>query len=329
MVEQEAVLIMETIFVSIAAMDDSEVVPTVKNCFDAATHPERVVVGVGLAALEPSIYNELKEFYGDDPRLRITYEEIQRNDLEPLGVGKGRWRAARLYEDEDYMLQIDCHTHLAQGWDVDMIDLYKGAKEASGNPKTIMTTYVGLFKYHPERKPREGKERNAYPFYLPNELWLYAVPRWGDFPLNELWPGKYPNKYYPNVKFNPACAFGDREWAKDTGVDPDATFYDEDLIYSISLFGRGFSFVYPNCDVFPITHLNADDINEYGGKRMFFTDYVTPELNDQITSRLQAHYTKFINDPENADAIHAYEVYTRTNVRFGAISPFYMPKDYR
>lgn len=320
---------MKTIFVSIAAMDDTEVVPTVKNCFEAAAHPERIVVGVGLAALEPSIYDELTALYKDDPRLRITYEQIQRNDLEPLGVGKGRWRAARLYKDEDYMLQIDCHTHLAQNWDVDMIDLYEGAKEASGNPKTIMTTYVGLFKYHPERKPKKGCERNAYPFYQPNELWLDAVPRWGDYPLLEIWPGKYTEKYYPNVKFNPACAFGDGEWARDTMVDPEATFYDEDLIYSIRLFGSGFSFVYPSCEVFPITHLNGDDINEYGGKRTFFTDYVTPELNDQITARLQEHYRKFLANPANYESIKAYEKYTRISTRFGAISEFYMPKEYR
>lgn len=319
---------MKTIFVSIAAMDDTEVVPTVKNIFEAATHSERVVVGVGVAALEPSIYDELTALFKDDPRLRITYEEIQRNDLAPLGVGKGRWRAARLYKDEDYMLQVDCHSHFALGWDVEMIDLYEGARKASGNPKTIMTTYIGHYAYYPERKVIEGHARNAYPFFTPNELWVDAVPRWSDTPLEEIAPGKYTDKYYPNVKFNPACAFGDSEWAKDTGVDPEAMFYDEDLIYSIRLVDRGFALVFPNCAVFPVTHLNGDDINEHGGSRLFFTDYVTEEQNQEITHKLQAHYRKFITDPDNQAAVKKFEKYARIKANFGAITENYIPKEY-
>ena len=319
---------METIFVSIAAMDDSEVVPTVKNCFEAATHPERVIVGVGLAALEPSIYEELTALYKDDPRLRITYEEIQRNDLAPLGVGKGRLRAARLYKDEDYMLQIDCHTHLASGWDVEMIDLYKGAKEASGNPKTILTSYIGLYKYQPERRVVDGWSHTSYPFFIPNQLWMRTVPKWGDFPISKLWPGKYTEKYYPNVKFNAACAFGGKEWALDTCIDPEAIFYDEEVVQSIRLIGKGFSLVFPNVDQFPITHLNSDDINDKGGERMFFTDYVTKEQDAQITANLQAHYKEFLADPANSSAIKAYEKYARISTRFGAITENYMPKDY-
>lgn len=315
---------MKTIYVSIAAMDDTEVVPTVLNAFAAATHPERIVVGVGLAALEPSIYNELTERFKDDPRLRITYEEIKRNDLEPLGVGKGRWRAARQYKDEDYMLQVDCHSHFAEGWDVDMIDLFERAKIASGNAKTIMTTYIGHYGYTPERNVI--RSRNAYPFFVPNELWVDAIPRWTDYPLDQ---DRYKDEFYPNIKFNPACAFGDKEWAKDTGVDPNAMFYDEDLFYSINLFDKGFSFVYPNKQVFPITHLNGDDINEFGGQRIFFTEYVTPEQDQEITRRLAASYTEFLANPENATKIRKYEKYAKLSTKFGAIIEEYVPKEYR
>ena len=318
---------MKTIYVSIAAMDDTEVVPTVLNAFEAATHPERIVVGVGLAALEPSIYNELTERFKGDPRLRITYEEIQRNDISPLGVGKGRWRAAKQYKDEDYMLQVDCHSHFANGWDVDMIELFEKAKQASGNPQTIMTTYIGHYGYTPERNVIRA--RNAYPFFVPNELWVDAIPKWYDFPMEEVAPGKYNEEFYPNVKFNPACAFGDRKWAKDTGVAPDAMFYDEDLFYSINLFDRGFSFVYPNKEVFPITHLNGSEINEFGGKRMFFTDYVTPEQDEEITRILRNNYLSFLNNPDNSTKIRKYEKYAKLNTRFGAIISDYVPKEYR
>lgn len=316
-----------TIFVSIASMDDSEVVPTVVNAFNAATHPERIRVGVGLAALDKKIYKQLNKIYKNDSRLRMTYEKIKRNDLTLLGIGKGRYRAARLYKDEDYMLQIDCHTRFEDGWDETMISIYEGAKKASGNPKTILTTYIGVYSYQPERKP--VFDRNAYPFFVPSALWMGAVPRWTDLPLSEV-PGKeFKEPYYPNVKFNPACAFGDKEWAKDTGVDREAIFYDEDLKYSINLYDRGFSFVYPNLEHFPITHLNSDFINEHGGERMFFTDYVDKKTDEEISRRLVVGYVSFLNDPANAEKIKKFEKYARINTRFGAITEYYIPSSYR
>jgi len=81
--------------------------------------------------------------------------------------------------------------------------------------------------------------------------------------------------------------------------------------------------------VFPITHLNGDDINEFGGERMFFTDYVTKEQDDEITKILGERYAAFLSNPENAAKIRKYEKYAKLNTRFGAIIPQYIPKEYR
>lgn len=312
-----------TIFVSIAAMDDTEILPTIENLFAAAKHPERVYVGLGFAGRDRSTIKRVKALKND--RIRFTNYWVRKNSFKHLGVGKGRLRAAHLYRDEDYFLQVDCHSHFAKDWDVDMIQLHTEAKEASKNPKTIVTTYVGWYKYHPERRPVENGERNAYPFYIPGQLWVQAVPRWFDVPLAE----RYTDKFYPNVKFNPACAFGDRQFGRDTKASPDAWFYDEDLRYSIELFDAGFSFVYPNLKVFPITHLNADLINKDGGQRLFVLDYLSKTKRAKFDDKLRTSWFKYISDPKNAQKIQNYERYARVNVRLGAISEKYVPRGYR
>lgn len=311
-----------TLFVSLAAMDDSEIIPTVENIFAAASYPGRVYVGVGFAGRDRSVAKKLAKM---GPQVRYTDYRVRKNSFKHLGVGKGRVRAATLYEGEDYFLQVDCHSHFAEGWDETLIALHTEAKVASKQEKVIVTTYVGWYKYHPERKPIEGGERNAYPFYLPGELWVGAVPKWYDNPLEPT----YTDKFYPNVKFNPACAFGDRQFGRDTKASNDAWFYDEDLRYSIELYDAGFAFVYPNLKVFPVTHLNANFINEHGGQRPFVLEYLRKSLRPKFDDKLRESWYRYIDDPANQQKIKNYERYARISVRHGAIIKDYVPKEYR
>jgi hypothetical protein len=312
-----------TIFVSIAAMDDTEIVPTVLNALNSAKYPERIRVGVGIAALKDVEYKKLLKL--KDARIRCSFTKIKKNAFDELGVGKGRIRAEVLYNNEDYFLQVDCHTHFAQDWDEFMIDLYSEAKEEAKSDRVVMTNYIGLYKYQPERKPIANMERTAYPFFNPGSLWLDAVPRWGDYPLGV----ETPNKFYPAVKFNGACAFGDREFAKNTGSSPDLMFYDEEIVYSVELYNMGFSLVFPNLKWFPITHLNGSDRNSFGGSRLFVTDYLKPSLKKEFDDRLIAGYREYLAHPKNKNKIRAYEKYAKISLKHGAATNRYIPKEYQ
>ena len=312
-----------TIFVSIAAMDDTEIVPTVLNALNSAKYPDRIRIGVGIAALKDTDYKTLVKM--NDPRIRCSFAKIKKNKFDELGVGKGRIRAEKLYQDEDYFFQIDSHTHFAQDWDEFMINLYTEAKAYAKSDKVVMTNYIGLYKYHPERKPVENMQRTAYPFYRPGKLWLGAVPQWGDYPLGE----DSTSKFYPAVKFNAACAFGDKEFANNTGSNPNLMFYDEEVIYSVELYNMGFSLVFPNLKWFPITHLNGDDRNDFGGSRLFVTDYLKPSLKTEFDSRLISGYKAYVADPSNQVKIRQYEKYSKISLKHGAAAAGYVPKEYR
>jgi len=312
-----------TIFVSMAAMDDTEILPSVLNALNSAKHPERIRVGVGIAALDDSDYKRLVAL--NDDRVRATFVRVKKNTFDHLGVGKGRIRAEVLYQDEDYFFQVDCHTHFAQDWDEFMINLYAGAKEAAQNDKVVLTTYIGGYKYQPERKPIEGWEYTAYPFYEPGNMWVMSIPKWGDFPLTDA----TPDKYYPCVKFNAACAFGDRNFGRDTGSSPDLMFYDEEIRYSVELYEKGFSLVFPNLKWFPITHLHGDNRNEHGGSRLFVTDYLKPRLKQEFDVKQIAGYKAWVADPVNKVKIKNYENYAKISLKHGAASARFIPKGYR
>lgn len=312
-----------TIFVSIAAMDDTELVPTVLNALNSAKYPERIRVGVGIAALKDTDYKRLLKL--NDSRIRCSFTKIKKNRFDDLGVGKGRLRAAALYRDEDYFFQVDCHTHFAQDWDEFMVNLYEEAKAAAKSDKVVMTNYIGTYKYHPERRPIDNMERTAYPYYQPGNLWVTAIPRWGDYPLGP----NHPDKFYPSVKFNAACAFGDHNFAKNTGYNPDLMFYDEEIVCSVELYNAGFSLVFPNLKWFPITHLNGDDRNSFGGQRLFVTDYLKPALKREFDVRQIDGYKAYVTNPDNQQKIRKYEKYAKLSLKHGAAKAEYMPKDYR
>ena len=315
---------METIFVAIASMDDTETVPTIKNLFEAAEHPDRIRVGVAISERYKTTYKAVKKAFGKDSRVDISYHKVVFNDISTLGVGKGRAAALAFYREEDYVLQVDSHTMLLEKWDTTLIKWHKEAVEETSNEKTILTSYVNIYHYNPTRQEKEGSSVNFYPFYLPGETWLGRLPKWSD----QLLPMEYPRRMYPCVKFCAAFAFGNKHFGRNPGTFVEALFYEEELVQSINLVHAGFSLVFPNIYRLPVLHLHGDHRNKHGGKRVFFTDYVDAETNLKISDTVVENYFKFLDDPKNQAAIHKYEQYARINLRFGAISHLFIPKKY-
>ena len=315
---------METIFVAVASMDDTETVHTIRNLFEAAKHPERIRVGVAVTERYKTTFKAVRKAFGNDERVQMSHHPVTYNDISTLGVGKGRAAALSFYNDEDYVLQVDSHTMLLKDWDTTLIEWHKDAVKETSNEKTILTSYVNIYHYSPTRQPKKGSDINFYPFYLPGETWLGKLPKWSDVPL----PIQYPRRMYPAVKFCAAFAFGNKHFGKTPGTFVEALFYEEELIQSVNLVYAGFSLVFPNIYRLPILHLHGDHINQNGGKRVFFTDYVDAETNIKISDTVIENYFKFLNDPKNKAAIHKYEQYARINMRYGAISPEFVPKNY-
>lgn len=314
---------METIYISIPSLNDTETKATIENAFLSADYPERIFVGVSVLDLDTTVYNEVIDLSKTYNNIKADFVQLDTTSTNQFGTGDGRQRAANMYSGQDYMLQIDSHTHFTKGWDSYLINLFKEAKEFVGQDKVMLTAYLGNYNYGPKRGWMDIHDIR-YPYYLPEEFFLNKIPGWDLFVITE----KVKNKFIPCVKFNGNFAFGDKEFIQNSGRDPESIFYDEEMIQSINLIGNDFAMVFPNLAGFPLTHLYSDHINEHGGKRMYYTEYLTQEQAEESARKSVERYFDFIDNPDNKKAVKKYQKYARIDLKRGAIAYNYVPKKF-
>lgn len=307
----------KTIYVSLASMDDTETTVSLKNIFESADFAQRIFVGV-------SCMSKNKKFIKSIESLKSKYS-ISTKYFTPhaniLGTGFGRFNAMSMYSNQDYFLQVDSHTNFEKGWDTYLINLFEDAVKEVGNEKIVLTAYLGRYGYLPERKAIQAATR--YPYYNPGELFDNFYPSWMDAVIVHL-----PEKFYPCVKFNGNFAFGNKNFANNTGVVKEAQFFDEELLQSINLIGNGFSMVFPNIEEFPLTHLYHNDINDFGGERKNMSSYVKKNVMNQITNHKKMLYYLFLEDEKNLESVKSYQEYAKINMKLGAIKDYYIPTYY-
>jgi len=316
----------ETIYISIPSLDDLELEYTIESAFKNATNPERVYIGVNLLSMYKHTLKKLKRMSKKYPNISFSYEKQKKNNINTLGVGRGRKNAEILYSGQDYLLQVDSHTHFEKNWDSYMIDLFEEAVKEVGDDKLVITCIPPVFGYDAEKNPYRTGPNTRYPVFLNNEFFINVVPRWKSEDSLEV----TQKRLIPSPKANSAMIFGNKKFAQNTGISEEAIFYDEEIIYSINLVGNGFALVFPNIKEFPISHLDGGLVVD-GHERSFFLDYLNEKAFDEIHQILQKNYLKFVKDPTNALKIEKYKKYSKVDALRGKIHsiPFYIPESYR
>lgn len=308
---------MKKIFLSIAAQDDKELKHTLTSAFENADNPERIFAGVFLSAMHKQTKKELTDLAKKNSNIRFTLVKQKRNNLKTLGIGKGRQGAADLYLDEDYMIQIDCHSNFDKSWDTYLISLFEEAVSFVGDDKIVLTGIPPAYRYccTKHNVPLKTEVKTRYPFYMTSSFFVNSVPRWTDADIVR----SNKEKFLPVVKANPAFIMGNKKFANNPGIHKRAIFYDEDLTQSINLFGDGFAFVFPNIEDLPICHLDSEGAIE-GHTRYFFLDYLNKENNYIIHEQLKEEYFRFIEDPINSENVKKYYKYSKVHPTKGCFS---------
>lgn len=319
---------MSKIFVSITSLDDKETIPTVLDAIEKASDPSRVVVGVAIAASNNKIFNQLKKIYKKYPlNIRSSYTKVTKdNQITLSGVGKGRLRARALYDNEDYLLQIDSHTMFEEGWDEKLISIYNDAIRHVKTEKVIITAYAG--KYHLDKNgrrivieddtvPGENKKLGfLYNTFLSGHSRYDIVPSWI---VNESEVVRsMPNKFVPSLKFNANFAFGSKDFAEDIGISDREIFFEEELIQTMELMKRGFSLVHPNIESAIVRHLYAD----YGTDQEIVKEYKRTNLAtefyrisfDYQKSLAIKNYLSYLSDTKNKEVVESYQRYAGVNL---------------
>lgn len=306
----------KTIFISIAAQDDQELKYTVQNIFNNAEAPERVTVGIALTAMKKTILKEAKSLV-KKYNVKLDFVKQKKNDLSVLGIGKGRSRAAALYEDQDYMIQVDCHSLFDKAWDIRLIELFEDASKTTKEEKFVLTAIPPAYKYCCKKHhnaERTGAE-TRYPYYETQKFFVNVIPKWTE---SNIIMQKH-EKFLPSAKVSPAFIMGDRNFAKNTGIHKEATFYDEDLTQTFNLFSNGFVFVFPNIEDLPVMHLDSKGIVK-GHDRFFLLDYLDQEHSDKLHENMQKQYLDFAKKAKKTEFFEAYKQYAKVDLIKGCFT---------
>lgn len=123
-----------SIFVQIASYRDPELVPTITDLLAKAKYPDLISFGICLQDTPEEII-----------RLRGVLPQQAKIIEVPWNESKGLcWaRAAiqKLYNGEEWTLQLDSHHRFATGWDEQLIDMW----HQTGSPKAILTAYAAPY----------------------------------------------------------------------------------------------------------------------------------------------------------------------------------------
>jgi hypothetical protein len=315
-----------SIYVAIASLDDEELIPTLKDLFAKAAHPERVHVGVAVQSSSTKWYKSLvKEFAAISPNIKHRFTKITpKNALEVLGVGQGRELSHSFYADEDYVLQVDSHSMFLQDWDDVLIGLLAMAKDASQNRRTILTAYAGNYFLD-----KDGNRTTEFPeglnehheFYYP----LYrqyasdvGLPAWDTVPFSRV--SDAPHSFVPSPKFNANFAFGDKNFANNLGLDSSVVFFEEEIIQSVNLLASGWSLAFPNIKEAVVRHLYVAEGQISAVKRRSAASYIPEKEGKKLTERMQANYQDFLANSSLSVPKTDYERYANVSLKHGRLN---------
>jgi hypothetical protein len=119
---------MKKIFVMIPSLFDPSIQKTVEECLSKAKHPDRITFGLSLQGVDNVNFDHIK----NEKRIIILDKHIV------YGIGKTRYHLQQLYNNEDYILSIDCHTGFSTHWDEKLI----GEHDLLNNDKGVITQFL-------------------------------------------------------------------------------------------------------------------------------------------------------------------------------------------
>lgn len=217
-----------TIFISLVAYCDNELVPTLIDIFAKARHPERVRVGLINQDDDPPRFHDV-------PGIKPWLNQIAHKHILPsLSKGYGACRAEvnnTFYRGEDFYFQIAPHSRLAQDWDEKLISIYK---KVPGKKHILVAT---PYNYNPET------EAKSFFYYVCGikQFHTHAIVAYKtERDIDGLDFSASKTGLIPQPMFVAACIFAPAKWLKSVPYDENIFLMGEEFDISLRTFGAGF-----------------------------------------------------------------------------------------
>jgi hypothetical protein len=302
----------KSIYVSIACLGfDSELMNTVSTCINNSSKDNEIIVSIACIG-DFLFYENIKNEFADFNNIKINFYDLENN----YGVGKGRNLAAKLYNNEDYFLQIDAHTLFLNSWDNILILSFNEAKQKN-NSKLVLTAVPPKYSYMNidyQKYLIIAHEEFQYIYCEKDKKRLDIIPVFNDHSFKELFPDKelemLNNKFGNSLKICAAFIFGDKDFAVNRHLENHVLFWEEEVFQSIELINDDFKLIYPYIKS-PICHYFLDS-NSDPKSRTKISNLLSilGITKDDYFNSMKKNYTLYMNNPTNYKKIKAFEKYS-------------------
>lgn len=255
---------MGEIFVQIASYRDPELCKTVEHCISRAEFPDKLRFGIVNQYNKNDVFCLDIEKYKKDARFKILNVPFD----ESKGACWARSETNKMYNNEEFMLQIDSHSRFTEKWDSRLIKSW----EELNDEKAIYTSYP------PSYDPSQSEEKWVKKPYI---IHVYSIknnltkqrPR-----LMENWQ----NRKIPYKARHVAAGFifAKGSLINEIPYDPEFYFSGEETSLMIRFFTHGYNVYHPN-DFFIWHYYTRKDQAKH------WNDQKTAHLTSKSLSRLK------------------------------------------
>lgn len=239
-----------SIFVSVAAFCEPHLQLTVHQLFAKATHPQRVFVG-----LVDQSENLNPQWLVQFPaRKNINYVGL--SPVDSRGVSWARAIAFSMYNDQDYLLQIDSHTLFDQGWDESLVEQMTQLQGSHAKP--LISTYPPGFKFDTQGRAVADeplKSNEIFRIDRHPESVLAADRAVLRFVVVREAVGADDISHLPGFHVGAGFLFTMGDFTHQVPYDPYLYFRGEEQSLSLRAHAKGYQVFHPRHNLIPLYHL--------------------------------------------------------------------------
>ena len=233
------------IFISIAAYRDPQLPFTILNCLLKAKHPDRLRFGI---CWQRDQQERDIPFLRTDKRFRL----IEMDWRQSQGACWARAEIMKLWQGEEWFLQVDSHCRFAPGWDTRLLD----AMRETGSSKPLLSTYAIPFTPGPYEVLAGDPQQILFQAFTPD-----GIP--------QLKPGPFVGKPKPTrpvpARFLAAgFLFAAGTFVEDVPYDPELYFMGEECSMALRAYTHGYDLFHPAEAILWHDYLRLDAPKHWG-----------------------------------------------------------------
>jgi len=216
-----------TIFVSVAAYRDPQLLPTLADCLAKARRPDRLRFGVcwqygGEIAASEQLQGEQFAVHFVDSRLS-------------LGACWARSEIMKLYRGEDWYLQLDSHHRFVQDWDLRLIE----QAALTDSEKPVLSTYAAEFTPGAEASAPEQVTRMEFDRFTDEGAVLFRGGLIAEAPAGPV-PARFVSAHF---------LFAPGSFVHEVPYDPELYFIGEEITLAVRAFTHGYDLFHPGLHI--------------------------------------------------------------------------------